>query len=83
MMMMFHRRTKIVSIRLSDAEYDRLQEVRAVTGARSVSDVARDAMWRGLGTGGDGELLRSIVTLATRMSGLQDEVSRLSAKVGP
>ena len=40
------RRTKMVSIRLSDDEYRRLNELCEVTGARSISDLARDLMFR-------------------------------------
>ena len=43
---MIKRRTKMVSIRLLDDEYQRLKELCEVKGARSVSDLARDAMFR-------------------------------------
>jgi predicted DNA-binding protein len=43
---MIKRRTKMVSIRLLDDEYRRLKELCEVKGARSVSDLARDAMFR-------------------------------------
>lgn len=40
------RRTKMVSIRLLDDEYRQLKALCEATGARSVSDLARDAMFR-------------------------------------
>jgi len=40
------RRTKMVSIRLLDDEYRQLKALCESTGARSVSDLARDAMFR-------------------------------------
>jgi hypothetical protein len=43
---MIKRRTKMVSIRLLDDEYRQLKELCETKGARSVSDLARDAMFR-------------------------------------
>ncbi len=40
------RRTKMVSIRLLDDEYRQLKELCESLGARSVSDLAREAMFR-------------------------------------
>jgi len=37
-------RSRTISIRLSDEEYLSLRQLCSVTGARSVSDLARDAM---------------------------------------
>lgn len=34
----------MISVRLSEAEYDELCRLSAITGARSLSDLARDAM---------------------------------------
>ena len=46
MALMIKRRTKMVSIRLLDDEYRQLKELCAANGARSVSGLARDAMFR-------------------------------------
>jgi hypothetical protein len=43
---MIKRRTKMVSIRLLDDDYRQLKELCEAKGARSVSDLARDAMFR-------------------------------------
>ena len=43
-MTLINKRTRMVSIRLSDEELRKLHEVCATTGARSISDLARDAM---------------------------------------
>jgi hypothetical protein len=40
------RRTKMVSIRLLDDEYQQLKQLCSAIGARSVSDLAREAMFR-------------------------------------
>ena len=38
------RRSRMISVRLSEEEYTALVHLCSLTGARSVSDVARDAM---------------------------------------
>ncbi len=38
------RRTRMISVRLSEEEYSALRRLCFMTGARSVSDLARDAM---------------------------------------
>jgi hypothetical protein len=43
---LMNRRTRIVSIRLLEDEYVRLKQWSMEMGARSVSDMARDAMFR-------------------------------------
>ena len=37
-------RSRMISVRLSQSEYEELCHLSAVTGARSLSDLARDAM---------------------------------------
>jgi Arc/MetJ-type ribon-helix-helix transcriptional regulator len=48
------RRTRMISVRLSEEEYSALRRLCFITGARSVSDLTRDAM-RKLLKGGDQE----------------------------
>jgi hypothetical protein len=43
-MTIHNRRSRTISIRLSEEEYVGLKRLCAVTGARSVSDLTRDAM---------------------------------------
>ena len=43
-MTVLKRRTRMISVRLSDEEYAALMRLCIVTGARSISDLARDAM---------------------------------------
>jgi len=43
-MQVFKPRSRMISIRLSEEEYIGLKRLCAITGARSVSDLARDAM---------------------------------------
>jgi len=45
-MSVFKRRTKLVSFRVSDEEYEKLQGACVAEGARSISDFARAALQR-------------------------------------
>jgi hypothetical protein len=78
-MPMIKRRTKIVSIRLLDEEYNQLKRLCETRGARSVSDLARDAMF-GLmspATSIEGK----VQDLDMRLVALREEVARLSRMV--
>lgn len=70
----------MVSIRLSDEEFRRLKELCEVRGARSLSDLAREAMHRMLqtGDGPGGSLQDRVAALDERVSSLQRELARLS-----
>lgn len=78
-MPMIKRRTKIVSIRLLDEEYKQLKQLCESQGARSVSDLARDAMFGLLkpATSIEGK----VIDLDMRLTALRDEVQRLSRMV--
>ena len=87
----WNRRNRMLSIRLSDDELQQLKLVSQDRGARSVSDLAREAMMQ-LITGpqarngnrlvpGEGLLLARIHDMDQRITALQSEVSRLSAQV--
>jgi hypothetical protein len=75
-------RSRIVSIRMSEEEFSTLRRICLATGARSVSDLAREAM-RGLlnGTnqpnGGD----RGMNEYSAQMRDLEQKVEKLSAEV--
>jgi len=76
----------MLSIRLSDDEYRQLRSICEVRGARSISDLAREAMLQLMpasrGRNGDAAVLSRIQELDERVSVLQSEVSRLSLKLG-
>lgn len=87
-MTLMRRRDKMISIRLSDDEFVRVREACRVTGARSVSDLARDAMRRLVAgapvpheAGGDG-LCARVEDLDQKVNHLQEQVSRLALLVG-
>jgi hypothetical protein len=84
-MAVFRRRTRIVSFRLSDDEYESLKQVSLSEGARSVSDYARVALCRLLGASrpGDGDGIEAkVLHLDAQMQALQDELRRLQAVIG-
>ena len=94
-MAVLKRRSRIVSIRLSEQEYQRLRSCCLNRGARSISDLARDAMQRLLarseadGNGGEGTssyddgygLAITVESLHGRMEQLDHEVKRLASLV--
>jgi len=87
----WNRRNRILSIRLSDDELRQLKLVSQDRGARSVSDLLREAMVQlvggpharnGIRSVPDEELLLARVhEMDQRITALQGEVSRLSAQV--
>ena len=86
-MTLLRRRDKMVSIRLSEEEFNKVREVCRVTGARSISDLARDAMRR-LAAGepvrnvaGEDGLYARVEDLDRRISHLQEQMSRLALVV--
>ena len=83
------RRTKMVSIRLLDDEYQQLKQLCVANGARSVSDLAREAMFRMLSRPSpDGmsqnledrvrKLDQTVATLGEKMEAIE---SRLGSQV--
>lgn len=76
-MTLINKRTRMVSIRLSDAEFRKLREVCATTGARSISDLARDAMHRLMNDGGCTE--RDGDGMCERLQTLDERVARLES----
>jgi hypothetical protein len=73
------RRTKIVSIRLLDEEYTQLKHLCEARGARSVSDLARDAMFGLMKPAMSIE--GKVEDLDARLVALREEVTRLSRLV--
>jgi hypothetical protein len=86
-MTLLRRRDKMVSIRLSDDEFIRVREACRMKGARSISDLARDAICRRVAgpsvreiSGEDG-LCARVEDLGLRINHLQEQVSRLATLV--
>jgi len=68
-------RSRMISVRLSEEEYSALRRLCLVTGARSVSDLTRDAM-RGLLDGKSRE-----DTLSNHMEEFRTEIGNLHRKI--
>lgn len=86
-MTLINKRNRMVSIRLSDDEFRKLHEVCASTGARSISDLAREAMHRMIPAGqfreGNGdEVHERLQSLDERLTELQREVARVASRLG-
>ena len=75
-------RSRIVSIRMSEEEFSTLRRICVATGARSVSDLAREAM-RGLLNGGNQETVGdgSRNEYSAQMRNLEQKVDKLSAEI--
>jgi hypothetical protein len=72
----FDHRNRMISVRLSEVEYELLKAHYRICGARSVSDLARVALQR-IMTGWDA----SEPALAERLTKLDDRVHNLESKV--
>jgi hypothetical protein len=77
------RKSRIISLRLSEEEYESLKSVYAARGVRSLSEFARDAMHRLLDQGppGAANIEDRVELLHGKVALLEGEVSRLSRAV--
>jgi len=82
-MTVLKRRSRMVSFRLSEEEYEGLKSICLMLGARSLSDVARDAVQRMLGNGKTSkkDLETEVESLAAKMELLAQEVQRITRLV--
>jgi hypothetical protein len=72
----------MISVRLSDEEYSALRRLCSVTGARSVSDLTRDAMRILLnGTNRDGAFGGHIDEFRAQMKILDQKIEQLTAEI--
>ncbi len=74
-MTVFKARSRMVSVRLSEDEYIALRELCFTSGARSVSDLTRDAM-RAFLSGATRE-----ETLRTRLNEFCDQMNHLGRRI--
>ena len=82
-MNVFKPRSRMISIRLSEEEFLGLKRLCAITGARSVSDLARDAMnllLKGPAAGPDG-LGARMDEFRTQMRTLERKIDELPARI--
>jgi hypothetical protein len=74
------RKNRIISLRLSEEEYESLKTIYEARGVRSLSEFARDAMHRVVGEGppNGADLHDRVELLNGKVALLEGEVSRLS-----
>ena len=79
-MTVLKRRSRMVSFRLSEEEYEGLKHICIAVGARSLSDVARDAVKQMIENGSSPrrDLSAELELLTQRMEALDHEVKRLA-----
>lgn len=79
------RRSRMVSFRLSEEEYESLREICLTAGARSLSDIARDAVHRLIGNGGEQkkDIESQLRLLNERIDVIDQEVRRLAGRLEP
>jgi hypothetical protein len=78
------RKTRIISLRLSEEEYESLKSVYPSRGVRSLSEFARDAMHKvaGVGPPGGAKIEDRVELLHGKVALLEGEVTRLSHAMG-
>ncbi len=75
--MVFKPKTRMLNFRLSEEDYRVLQSACRETGARSVSDYVRDALFTVLRRSGNGGLEARMDELAGQVQSLNRELERL------
>jgi len=81
-MSVFKPRSRMISIRLSDEEYVGLKHLCTVSGARSVSDLAREAMRVLLnGTSRDDLLSARMEEFRVQMRSIDRKIDQLSDRI--
>ena len=81
-MTVLKRRTRMISVRLSDEEYAALMRLCIVTGARSVSDLTREAMHTLLsGANRDDVLGSHMDEFRDQMRSLDKKIEQLASEI--
>ncbi len=81
-MAILKRRSRMISFRLSEDEYASVRSLCENEGARSVSDLARDAVHRLIVKGSETGVELTLRELQGRLDSLDLQVQRLSMAVG-
>jgi predicted DNA-binding protein len=79
-MAVLKRKSRMISLRLSDEEYEALRSLYRMHGSRSVSEFARNAMQKVIGESvpaASSTLETRILDLDSKMASLDHEVARL------
>ena len=82
-MSIFERRTRTVSFRLSEEEYDSLKNVSATRGARSVSEFTRSVACtnNGKANNGEGTIEDALHMLSDMMESLDRKIQMLREEI--
>lgn len=80
-MTILRRRSRMISFRLSEDEYANLRSLCEEAGARSVSDIARDAVHRLIRMNAQSHVEVALRTLEDRVDSLDSQVRRLEIAV--
>ena len=81
-MTVLNPRSRMISVRLSEEEYTALRRLCSVTGARSVSDLTRDAMRALLnGTNGGDEVGNQVDEFRAEIRGMDRKIEQLAADI--
>lgn len=81
-MAMIKRRSRMISVRLSEEEYTALKNLCSLTGARSVSDLTRDAMRTVLTrVSREDPFGSNLEEVRTGMKNLEKKVEQLEAEI--
>ena len=81
-MTVLNPRSKMISVRLSEEEYAALRELCSVTGARSVSDLTRDAMRALLNSRNQEEPLRFLAgEFRDQLMSLDHKIEQLASEI--
>ena len=81
-MNVFKTRSRMISVRLSEEEYTALLGLCATTGARSVSDLTRDAVRALLNSEKGSEVLsREINDMKEQFKALEHQIQQISGRI--
>ncbi|HEV2132756.1 MAG TPA: hypothetical protein VGR47_00700 [Terracidiphilus sp.] len=75
-------RVRTIGVRLSEDEYLSLEKFCVESGARSISDLARNAIWSFLNQANQESALASALTEnVAQVKGLEEKIARLSEEI--
>ena len=80
-MAIMRRRSRMISFRLSEDEYTSLRTLCEEEGARSVSDIARDAVHRLIRKNAQSHMETTLQSLEGRVNALDSQIRRLEIAV--
>lgn len=82
-MTVFRPRTRLLTVRLSEEEYEELRRICAEEGARSLSDFARESILQRAQTSGfsKGSLAGDLTVLGDQLENVDEAIKALSKRI--